>query len=126
MKVRQSSSKIPRYFTYSVSGTFCPSNLRLFFDVKNENSVSLLTPILSDSLLASSSFSRDFGFVLVIRNIVSFVLRTMNTLVSSTNNLGVGTSNAFSKRLEKSSGSYGVLADTRDAVWTARSLYSNR
>ena len=74
LKVQQSSSKIPKYFTLSVLGTFWPSNLRFGrFDlssvavgVKNENLVSLLIPILSESLFASSQFSKDSNSVLAI------------------------------------------------------------
>ena len=79
LKVKQSSSKIPKYFTQSVLGTFWPSNLRFGrFDlssvvvgVKNENLVSLLIPILSESLFASSQFFKDSSSVLAIWNNVS-------------------------------------------------------
>ena len=56
--------------------------------VKNENFVSLSIPILSESLFASSQFSRDLSSVLAILNKASLDLWKMNMLVSSANNLG--------------------------------------
>ena len=97
------SSEIPKHFAWSVRGTFWPSNLRfgrldfssLALGVKNENFVSLLIPILSESLFASSQFSKDSSSVLAIWNNVSFVLWKMKMFVSSANNFGTAVLNAF-------------------------------
>ena len=67
LKVRQLSSKTPKYFTQSVCGRFWRGSFRLgklsfcsfLLVVKNENLVSLSIPILSESLLAGGQFSRD-------------------------------------------------------------------
>ena len=56
--------------------------------VKNENLVSLSIPILSDSLFASSQFSRDLSSVLAISNKAFLDLWKMNMLVWSANELG--------------------------------------
>ena len=67
--------------------------------VKNENLVSLSIPILSESLFASSQFSRDLSSVLAILNKASLDLWKMNMLVSSANNLGTAFLNAFGMSL---------------------------
>ena len=71
----------------------------LGLDVKNENLVSLLIPILSESLFASSQFSKDSSSELAISNNVSFVLWKMNMFVSSANNFGIAVLNAFGMSL---------------------------
>ena len=75
---------------------FWPSNLRfggfdfssLVVVVKNENLVSLLIPILCESLFASSQFSKDSSSVLAIWNDDFFVLWKIKMFVSSANNFG--------------------------------------
>ena len=69
--------------------------LLVFAGGKNKKLVSLSIPTLSESLFASSQFSRDLSSVLATLNKASLDLWKKNMLVSSANNLGTAFLNAF-------------------------------